>query len=199
MGLSKMKVVTKPSRLIADVIRIATYLTVFLVINSCSDPYSHLPEKRVMVLGVDGMDYQMTTRLMEQGRMPNFSKPPLSPVAWSDFMTGLDSGGHGIFDFLHRNPDTMIPEFSMSQFIPSENFLSLGSWRIPTDGGQLINLRKGDVFWQDLENNGVISTIIRMPANFPPVGVGERELSGMGTPDIHGGYGEFTFITNKFV
>jgi len=191
-----------------------TFVIILLlaILSSCSDPYADLPEKRVMVLGVDGMDYGMTTRLMAEGRMPNFTRlsqqggfnsletsvPPLSPVAWSDFMTGLDSGGHGIFDFLHRDPDKLVPEFSMSKTIPPEDYITLGSWKIPTDGGQLINLRKGRVFWQQLQDNGVVSTIIRMPANFPPVGVGERELSGMGTPDIHGGYGDFTFITDKF-
>ena len=56
-------------------------------------------------------------------RMPNFassstkgglhalgtSTPPQSPVAWSNFITGLDPGGHGIFDFLHRDPLTRAP------------------------------------------------------------------------------------------
>ena len=179
---------------------------------ACSETASDLPAKRVMVLGVDGMDYRMTARLMSEGRMPNFSKlsasgkfaslgtsvPPLSPVAWSDFMTGQDSGGHGIFDFLHRDPQQLTPQFSMSKAQPPESHLSLGSWQIPLDGGQLVNLRKGEVFWQQLQDHGIRSSIIRMPANYPPVGVGERELSGMGTPDIHGGYGQFTFITSQF-
>ena len=84
---------------------------------------------KVIVLGFDGLDYGLTKKLMDEGRMPNFSKvaksgsfgpletsvPPQSPVAWSDFMTGLDSGGHGIYDFLHRDADTMIPFSSTSQ------------------------------------------------------------------------------------
>ena len=48
-----------------------------------------------------------------------------------------------------------------------------------------------------LENHGVETTIIRMPANFPPSGTATRELSGMGTPDIRGTYGEFSFYTSK--
>jgi len=181
-------------------------------ITSCSDPYAHLPEKRLLILGVDGMDHRMTQRLMAAGRMPNFaamsqqgvykslktSVPPLSPVAWSDFMTGLDSGGHGIYDFLHRDPQSMLPEFSMSKTIPPEDHISIGSWQLPTDTGQLINLRKGEVFWQPLNDLGVHSSIIRMPANFPPVAAGDQELTGMGTPDLHGGYGKFTFISSKF-
>ena len=55
--------------------------------------------------------------------MPNFARlaargsfaplgttiPPQSPVAWSTFITGLDPGGHGIFDFIHRDPETLTP------------------------------------------------------------------------------------------
>src|SRR4030095_9316772 len=40
-------------------------------------------------------------------------------------------------------------------------------------------------------------TIIRMPANFPPSGMATRELSGMGTPDLLGTYGTFTFYTSS--
>jgi hypothetical protein len=35
-------------------------------------------------------------------------------VAWSSFITGLDPGGHGIFDFIHRDPKTMTPFLSTS-------------------------------------------------------------------------------------
>jgi len=31
------------------------------------------------------------------------STPPQSPVAWSNFITGLNPGGHGIFEFFHRD------------------------------------------------------------------------------------------------
>ena len=39
-------------------------------------------------------------------------------------------------------------------------------------------------------------TIVRMPANFPPSGTATRELSGMGTPDILGTYGTFSYFTS---
>ena len=69
--------------------------------------------KKVMVLGIDGMDPKLLETFVDQGRMPNFkalmaegdfrplqtTMPPQSPVAWSTFMTGMDPGGHGIFDF----------------------------------------------------------------------------------------------------
>ena len=41
--------------------------------------------------------------------------PPQSPVAWSSVITGMDPGGHGIFDFVHRNPATRMPASSMAE------------------------------------------------------------------------------------
>jgi predicted AlkP superfamily phosphohydrolase/phosphomutase len=72
----------------------------------------------VFILGVDGMDPEILDRLMADGRMPSFaalakegsyrrlgtSNPPQSPVAWSNFVTGMDPGGLGVFDFVHRDP-----------------------------------------------------------------------------------------------
>src|SRR5262249_44319476 len=68
---------------------------------------------RAIVLGFDGLDYDLTRTLMEAGRLSNFSRlarqgrfselgstmPPQSPVAWSSFTTGLAPDQHGIFDF----------------------------------------------------------------------------------------------------
>jgi predicted AlkP superfamily phosphohydrolase/phosphomutase len=56
------------------------------------------------------------------------SIPPQSPVAWSDFITGLDSGGHGIFDFLHRDPETMLPYLSTTRTESPGRILTLGRW-----------------------------------------------------------------------
>ncbi len=58
-------------------------------------------------------------------------------------------------------------------------------------------LRRGQPFWDVLEARGVPTTIIRMPANFPPSGTATRELSGMGTPDLLGTYGTFAFYTSE--
>ena len=78
------------------------------------------------MLGFDGLDFELTQRLMSEGRLPNFSRlaaqggfaplrtsiPAQSPVAWSTFVTGLQPGVHGIFDFVHRDPSTMTPFLS---------------------------------------------------------------------------------------
>ena len=166
---------------------------------------------RVIVLGIDGMDYRVTADLMARGLMPNFSKlassggfaplattmPPQSPVAWSSFVTGLDPGEHGIFDFIHRDPANLAPYLSTTHTEPASRTLRLGSWQLPLSNAHVTLLREGRPFWDALESRGVRTTIIRMPANFPPSGLATRELSGMGTPDLLGTYGTFTLFSSS--
>jgi hypothetical protein len=123
--------------------------------------------------------------------------PPQSPVAWSTFITGLDPGGHGIFDFVHRDPKTMLPYLSTTKTEGSSRTIGLGKWQLPLSSGTVELLRRGQPFWELLEQRGVPTTIIRMPANFPPSGTATRELSGMGTPDLLGTYGTFSFYTSE--
>ncbi len=124
--------------------------------------------KRVIVLGFDGLDYDLTRSLIEKGRLPNFARlassggfaplgtsiPPQSPVAWSTFITGLDPGGHGIFDFIHRDPKTMVPYLSTSRTEGSSRAITVGDWQFPLSGGSVELLRQGQPFWEVLEARG---------------------------------------------
>jgi predicted AlkP superfamily phosphohydrolase/phosphomutase len=166
--------------------------------------------KAVIVLGFDGFDFEMAKRMMAEGRLPNLSKlahmgafqplgtamPPQSPVAWSNFITGLDAGGHGIFDFVHRDPKTMFPYLSTSRAEASDKKLKIGRYQVPLGSDKVELLRHGQPFWEPLEKRGIHTTIVRMPANFPPSGTASEELSGMGTPDILGTYGTFAYYTS---
>jgi len=164
---------------------------------------------RVIILGLDGMDHELTSRMMAEGRLPGLSRlqkmgsfsalgtsiPAESPVAWSDFITGHDAGVHGIYDFIHRDPATMQPYLSTSRTDPPTHVLRLGSWQFPLAGGGVELLRRGVALWEPLEQRGIPTTIVRIPANFPPSGTADHELSGMGTPDVLGGYGTFSYYT----
>src|SRR5579862_5112097 len=79
--------------------------------------------ERVIVLGVDGFDPKLLEQYLAAGRMPHCqrliesgafrrlrtSDPPQSPVAWSNFISGTNPGGHGIFDFMARDPRAQAP------------------------------------------------------------------------------------------
>ncbi len=178
--------------------------------GGCSQQNSHVADRAVLVLGIDGMDPHLLRQYMQRGRMPNFQRlarlgsfkelrtsiPPQSPVAWSNVTTGMDPGGHGLFDFIHRNPRTMLPYFSMAQVEGPRHALHLGDWVIPLSAGNAINLRHGSAFWQIVDAHGIPATVLRIPANFPPVDCSSRTLAGMGTPDMVGTYGTFSFFTS---
>ena len=167
-------------------------------------------QKQVMVLGIDGMDPQLLERFMAAGKMPNFSRlaaadgvhrlgtsnPAQSPVAWSNLITGMNPGGHGIFDFIHRDPTTLAPFLSTSRVDPPKHSISIGHWVFPVSSGHTLLLRHGKAFWEYLDEYKIPALIYRMPANFPPVATKARTLSGMGTPDVLGTYGTFSFYTD---
>ena len=185
------------------------FITLALV--SCRQDYgSERRTHKLIILGIDGMDPQLLRQFMREGRMPNFAKlaeqgsfrqlttsiPPQSPVAWSNLITGMNAGGHAIFDFIHRDPKTLELYFSTSRVEGPKHAIHLGSWVIPLGGGRAEQLRKGKAFWEILDEHGVPNRVFRIPANFPPVPAKGRTLSGMGTPDLRGTYGTFAFYTD---
>ena len=189
--------------------RSISFFTILAIIASACGVDDRSYDQGMIVIGIDGMDYALSRKLIDEGRLPNLARleqmggfqalgtsvPPQSPVAWSNFITGLDSGGHGIYDFIHRNPETMDPYLSTSKPIEPSRTLKFGKWDIPLSGGGMELLRRGTPFWEVLEGHGIPTTIIRMPANFPPSGSAYRELSGMGTPDVLGTPGYYSFYT----
>ena len=187
---------------------LTTVLAAALLLVSCGERYAG---PKVIVLGFDGMDYELSKRLIAEGRLPNLARlsktgsftplettvPPESPVAWSSFATGMDPGGHGIFDFIHRDPQTLVPYPADREVAPDGLSITLGKWRFPLTGGDFRSLRYGEPFWSVLEDHGIESWIIRMPANFPTSGLATRELSGMGTDDLRGTPGFFSYYTSQ--
>ena len=163
----------------------------------------------IFVLGVDGMDPVVLQRLMDAGRMPNFARlahdgsfqtlatanPPQSPVAWSTFVTGMNPGGHGVFDFVHRDPKTYMPISSATTTEEPGSAVSLFGYYIPVGGETPQNTRGGVPFWDPLMKAGVDVEVYRMPGNYPPPPTDAKVLSGMGTVDMRGGYGTYSWYT----
>jgi len=114
---------------------------------------SNNPDKRIIIIGLDGVPYKLIDNFAKNNIMPNIksiinkglftemqsSIPEISSVAWSSIITGKNPGEHGIFGF------TDFPENTYSLSFP--NFSSL---RVPP-------------FW-----------IINVPSTFPA-----SELNGI--------------------
>src|SRR6266446_3500776 len=86
--------------------------------------------------------------------------------------------------------------FSASRVEGPKHAIHLGNWIIPFGGGTAEQLRKGTAFWEILDQHGVPNSVFRIPSNFPPVSAKGQTLSGMGTPDLRGTYGTFSFYTD---
>ncbi len=167
--------------------------------------------RRIVVIGFDGMEPLLVERFMDQGRLPALARlrsegfyrplrstlPPLSPVAWSSFQTGVNPGKHGIFDFLHRNPKSYLGELSSVRIRPASRAIEIGRVRIPLGRPSVRLLRKSRSFWEILGERGVFSTILRVPITFPPTGFYGLSLSAMCVPDLRGTQGTFTLFTTR--
>lgn len=186
-----------------------------LAAGCCLSPYAralaHVKSKRKMlILGFDGMDCRLTTTYLQKGVMPNLKKvidagsfmpmatstPPQSPVAWSNVTVGGPPALHGVYDFIHRDPSSRTPYLSTSEVLPPSMAVKIGEYDIPLKQGGTKILRQGKPFWEYLTERDLPATIFRMPANFPCKGGGPDMVSGMGTPDLRGGYGNFTVFTS---
>ncbi len=165
--------------------------------------------RRVVILGLDGLDPVICERMMAAGELPYFSglrqsgyyhrlatsTPAMSPVAWSSFATGTDASYHGIFDFLSRDPRTYLPRLSSSSVYGESRFFKLGPFRIPVKRGGVRFLRKSVSFWKVLGDYGIFPTVLRVPITFPPEKIHGIILSGMDVPDLRGTQGSFTFFS----
>ncbi len=175
--------------------------------------------KKVIVIGVDGMDPRLSESMMKAGLLPNLEKlragggfsslgtstPPQSPVAWANFINGAGPGSHGIFDFIHRHPqDQCAPFYSAAETVPGHGFWDVGDHRLqldfwPFDHKPPATLlrRQGTPFWDYLDAAGIPSTFYDLPSNYPasPSHYGHhRCICGMGTPDMLGTYGTYQYF-----
>jgi predicted AlkP superfamily phosphohydrolase/phosphomutase len=167
--------------------------------------------KRVVILGLDGMDYGLTEKMLDDGKLPNLAAmrdqgcfkplgstvPPISPVAWSTFQTGVNPGKHNIFDFLTPDLRTYQAKLSSVEIRPPRRSIRLGRYRIPLGKADVRLLRKSQPFWNVLGKYGIFSSILRVPITFPPEKLRGVLLSAMCVPDLRGTQGMFSYYTTR--
>jgi predicted AlkP superfamily phosphohydrolase/phosphomutase len=167
--------------------------------------------KRAVILGFDGMDPELAQRFIAEGKLPNLAKlqqqgsfhklrttyPPISPVAWSTFMTGVNPGKHNIYDFLARDEKSYLPFLSSAEIKGPKRSLKIGKYTIPLGKAQVKGMRRGTPFWHWLGKAGIFSSVIRVPVTFPPEKFEGVLLSGMCVPDLKGSQGTFCFCTTR--
>jgi predicted AlkP superfamily phosphohydrolase/phosphomutase len=130
---------------------------------------------KAVVVGLDGVPFTLLKDLQSAGRLPNMGPifsdgyfgqtsvciPEISSVSWSSFMTGAQSGEHGIFGFMDFEPG------SYKMYFP--NFSQL----------------KAPTLWDELSGQGKKAVVINMPATYPARQINGALISGFVAIDIN--------------
>jgi predicted AlkP superfamily phosphohydrolase/phosphomutase len=151
-----------------------------------------------ILVGFDAFDPGFFERLSEGGKLPNLTKfmgdgayarfnvsnPPQSEVSWTSIATGLNPGSHGVFDFVHRNPETYALHVSL---LPTKKGLAGVQFTRPYDARTIFD---------HAVERGYPATSLWWPATFParlesPV----ASIPGLGTPDVLGRLGAGVFFS----
>jgi len=154
-------------------------------------------DKKVVILGFDGLSPDILEPLMRDNLLPNFSRlqktgsyrhlsttnPSQSPVAWAGLATGKNPAENGIFDFIARDPK----DYSLHLTISNVQL------------GRPKKVIKSKCFWQYASQIQVPTILINYPLTFPPEKISGRMLSGMGVTDVLGTEGTFSFYTTEEV
>lgn len=125
-------------------------------------------KKRVCVVGFDGVPISLIKKFTSQGVMPHLasilgkghlhqmtvSLPEISAVSWTNFMTGSNSGTHGIFGFVD------IESHSYQIYFPSFSQV------------------KAPTIWEKLAENNKRSIIINQPFTYPARRINGVLISG---------------------
>jgi Flp pilus assembly protein TadD len=101
--------------------------------------------RKVVVVGLDGADWQLLDTYIADGTMPNLArlaregrtgvlrsfKPYLSPLVWTTMMTGVSPLQHRILDFTRFNPRT-----GAREPVTSDERLEKAVWEMAGDHGR---------------------------------------------------------------
>jgi predicted AlkP superfamily phosphohydrolase/phosphomutase len=127
---------------------------------------------RILALGLDGADYDLVRGWIGEGRLPTLSRlagegafgplrstiPAFTPTAWSSFVTGLNPGRHGIFNFT-TNPNR-------------------GTQKLESAAS-----RAGTPIWRLLAAAGIRSAFIGIPFTYPAEEIEGIVVTGYGGPE----------------
>ena len=126
----------------------------------------------LLVFGLDGGTLNLAGRWLDEGKLPNLARlcrrarwgelhtvvPPATMPNWTTFMTGVNPGRHGIFDFTQRVPGTYGVRFINSTFRRTPTV-----WRLLSDAGKRV-------------------AVLGMPGTYPPEPLNGCMISGFDSP-----------------
>lgn len=126
----------------------------------------------LLILGLDGATLDLVEPWVADGTMPHLGRlmhqgawgrlastvPAATFPGWTTFMTGVNPGRHGIFDFTRRDPGTYRVRFINASY------------------------RKAPSIWRLLSQAGRRVAVLGLPGTYPPETVNGCMVSGFDTP-----------------
>jgi predicted AlkP superfamily phosphohydrolase/phosphomutase len=126
----------------------------------------------LLILGLDGATLDLVEPWAADGTLPNLARllrdgawgrlastmPAATFPSWTTFMTGVNPGRHGVFDFTRRDP---------------------GSYRV-----RFVNasFRKARTVWRLLSDADRRVSVLGVPGTYPPEPINGYMISGFDTP-----------------
>lgn len=172
-------------------------------------PAASAPRGRVVILGFDGVEPSIVREMIARGELRNLANleqmgafttlrstiPPQSPTAWNSFATCKNPGGHGIYDFVRRNPRHHFPEVGTSRL----NHPAQSADGAITRAAAAVGYRKGETFWSVADRAGRRCRILNVPFAFPPDQLRHGSmLCGLDVPEIRGSQNSFYAFSDAF-
>jgi predicted AlkP superfamily phosphohydrolase/phosphomutase len=131
-----------------------------------------MKKPKVLIVGLDAATLDLIGPWVAGGKLPNLELlmkngawgrlasilPPITPPAWTSFMTGKNPGKHGIFHFMEAQPETY-----------GLRYLNAGS-------------RRAKTVWRMLSDAGYTVGTMNIPFTYPPEQLNGFQISGMDTP-----------------
>ena len=129
---------------------------------------------KLCILGIDGASPALIEQWCAQGHLPHFKTimdrgvfgplestvPPITPCAWSTFMTGVNPGKHGVYDFFYLDDDHRMRIHSAAT-------------------------RRARDLWEYLGDRNVRSFVFNVPFTYPPRKINGTMVAGFMTPSTH--------------
>jgi predicted AlkP superfamily phosphohydrolase/phosphomutase len=130
------------------------------------------PRPPILVISIDGGSFAALDARMAAGDMPALSAlvqggvrgelrstiPPITPAAWTSFMTGKRPGKHGVYDFRVYDPRSYRDTFVSSRAV------------------------RDATLWQLLTAAGLRVCTLNLPMTYPPPADAGTVVSGFDTP-----------------
>ena len=127
---------------------------------------------KIVIIGLDSATWDLMGPWADKGLLPNLAKltqdgvsgnlesamPPLTPPAWTSFMTGKNPGKHGIFYFLEPQPGSYEMRYANASSRRSKTFFGL------------------------LSDAGIKVGSMNVPFTYPPERLNGFQISGLDTP-----------------